>query len=149
MLSKAIRHIERAIKGDPIESETDEPAEKKRKHDSTSKSGSTPPRIQFAPRRLVGGAAVMKSSSPTQSQLKSKVAASKPSQKLKPKMLNRQNSNVSSTSNANSAASNEESDTAVSGSEGKVTPNEHRPVKKRDRSLKQEPPRENGKKDAF
>lgn len=117
MLSKAVRHIERAIKGEKIESDTEEPVEKKRKKDSDVKDS---PKVSTPPRKVLN----QKVQKPT-------TPKSKP-----PKTLKRQSSNVSSTSNANSAASNEESDQnseamLSSEPEGKVTPDERRPVKKR------------------
>ena len=119
MLSKAIRHIERAIRGETVESEDEEA--KKGKKETNSRSG-TPSRSQTPP----------KSTTPKKPKVP-KVA--------KGKVLKRSNSNVSSTSNAQSNASNE--DDRFSESEknselsepdigsGKITPNEHRPVKKR------------------
>ena len=125
MLSKAIRHIERAIKGEKVESD-EEPAEKKRKKDASDS-----PKVGTPPRKV----------------LNQKVQRTTPKSKP-PKALKRQNSNVSSTSNANSAASNEESDVnseQPSESDGKITPDERRPVKKR--SLKLDPSsRSNGRK---
>lgn len=103
LLSKAVRHIERAIRGEKVESaDESEPPVKKAKPDSKPatpiRTKSEKPKIKLS----------MKSRSP----------ANSPARK-------RQNSNLSSETGS------VDSDDFSKTSEGKVTPNAHRPVKKR------------------
>jgi len=119
LLSKAIRHIERAIKGEKIESEDENPPPEKKSKKSTSATASpkvssrsnTPTRIALTPKKTLGS--------------KNKVS--------KVSKLKRQNSNVSSASNSVASSSDVESSSARqekdSDTDAKSTPSRKRQQK--------------------